>query len=230
MTDHVEELRREVKGLMGFMLRQGLADDTRLALEVRPGREGTLKLQSPYWAEAPKSITSVPYPDYYETIRLARSYDLRLLDGALIQLQYEFDAKRNLRRSVQRFLPAPDLLPYQTSPDLYLRDELYGDVVGSQVVTVPIRFDYDGRPGVVKECLHPASHLTLGQYPNCRIAVAGPVTPYFFFEFILRAFYGAGDLWFGDLLPDRIVNPSRSITQAERVVLHIGLDANDPSR
>lgn len=108
---------------MGFMLRQGLADDTRLALEVRPGREGTLKLQSPYWAEAPKSITSVPYPDYYETIRLARSYDLRLLDGALIQLQYEFDAKRNLRRSVQRFLPAPDLLPYQTSPDLYLRDD-----------------------------------------------------------------------------------------------------------
>ena len=33
------------------------------------------------------------------------------------------------------------------------------------------------------------SHLTLGQYENCRIPVSLAVSPYQFMEFILRNFY-----------------------------------------
>jgi hypothetical protein len=37
--------------------------------------------------------------------------------------------------------------------------------------------------------VHPASHLTLGQYENCRIPVSGPLGPNSFGMFILRNFY-----------------------------------------
>lgn len=42
---------------------------------------------------------------------------------------------------------------------------------------------------VFEEIHHPKSHLTLGQFRNCRIPVSSPLTPYQFVSFILRNFY-----------------------------------------
>ena len=50
-------------------------------------------------------------------------------------------------------------------------DEIYADVVGREVVPFPLRFDYDARVKK-QEVYHPACHLTLGQYTNCRIPVS----------------------------------------------------------
>jgi hypothetical protein len=38
---------------------------------------------------------------------------------------------------------------------------------------------------------HPKAHLTLGQYPNCRIPVNAPMSPARFIKFLLRNFYHA---------------------------------------
>nr|VFK30828.1 MAG: Uncharacterized conserved protein (DUF2290) [Candidatus Kentron sp. MB]VFK34387.1 MAG: Uncharacterized conserved protein (DUF2290) [Candidatus Kentron sp. MB]VFK76491.1 MAG: Uncharacterized conserved protein (DUF2290) [Candidatus Kentron sp. MB] len=57
------------------------------------------------------------------------------------------------------------------------------------IVPFPLRFDFDSREEVFVEVEHPKSHLTMGQYENCRIPVSAPLTPYHFIGFILRNFY-----------------------------------------
>ena len=55
------------------------------------------------------------------------------------------------------------------------------------ILPVPVRFDYD--PANFEELKHPASHLSLGQYKNCRIPIVAPICPANFINFILRSFY-----------------------------------------
>ena len=87
------------------------------------------------------------------------------------------------------FFPSPFLEEFQNNPDIYLEDEIYAEVIMKNIVPFPLRFDFDCRGEVVVEVDHPESHLTLGQYRNCRIPVSAPVTPYHFIGFILRNFY-----------------------------------------
>jgi hypothetical protein len=57
------------------------------------------------------------------------------------------------------------------------------------IVPFPLRFDFDSRTEVVRELEHPISHLSLGQYENCRIPVSAALTPFHFICFVLRNFY-----------------------------------------
>lgn len=63
------------------------------------------------------------------------------------------------------------------------------DVVDPRIVVSPMRFDYDGRADIAKNIEHPLSHLTIGQYQNCRIPVSRPLMPSQFISFIIRNFY-----------------------------------------
>ena len=85
------------------------------------------------------------------------------------------------------YFPAPDLIAFQNEPELYEKDELYADILDRRIVTVPIRFDFDNDASQPLD--HPASHLTLGQYKNCRIPVSAALTPYQFILFIVSNFY-----------------------------------------
>ena len=72
---------------------------------------------------------------------------------------------------------------------MYAEDELYVDILDRRIVTVPIRFDFDDDDAVRCPLEHPTSHLTLGQYKNCRIPVSSALTPYQFISFIITNFY-----------------------------------------
>ena len=123
---------------------------------------------------------------FYELER-ARSFNLKLLDGALIQLQYKF--KDNLLTGHRLgFFPNPDLTSFQGNPEEYLDDEIYLDVTDPRIVVTPLRFDYDNREETVRNVEHPMSHLTIGQYQNCRIPVVRPLTPSQFITFVVRNF------------------------------------------
>jgi len=65
---------------------------------------------------------------------------------------------------------------------------MYLDILDQRVVTVPLRFDFDSGDAFIP-VEHPKSHLTLGQYENCRIPVSSAVSPFQFMDFILRNFY-----------------------------------------
>ncbi len=132
------------------------------------------------------TLRNVPYADAYLQLTSERSFNMRLIDGGLLQMLYHFKSGSLIKHRLA-FFPSPDLLEYQNNPDVYEEDELYADVIHRNVVTVPIRFDFD--PASFVEDKHPKSHLTLGQYKNCRIPVSSPLTPYGFTTFILKAFY-----------------------------------------
>lgn len=132
------------------------------------------------------TLKNIPYSEAYGVLREHRSYNIRLIDGGMIQMLFTFRNDDLLKQRLA-FFPSPDLLEYQNNSEIYDLDELYADVTARNIVTVPIRFDFDEANFVAGT--HPKSHLTIGQYKNCRIPVSAPLTPYLFMEFVLQSFY-----------------------------------------
>ncbi len=126
-----------------------------------------------------------------------------------------------LERHRLAFFPAPHLEEFQNNPDIYLEDEIFADIVAKSIVPFPVRFDYDTRDGIHCELTHPKSHLSLGQYENCRIPVTAPMTPFGFIDFVLRNFYHTAFDRYAEKLPPRGGSFEESILPAERGVVHV---------
>lgn len=133
------------------------------------------------------ALRDLPYEVIYKELDANEAYDVKLIDGGLLLLQYRFHADGNLLQHRLGYFPNPTLPTVDEAPELYEKDELYGDIIDRRLVRFPIRFDY--APHQQNDVIHPASHLTLGQYENCRIPVSGPLGPNSFGMFIIRNFY-----------------------------------------
>lgn len=133
-------------------------------------------------------LKSIPYAEMYKQLSTKKMYNLKMIDGALISMLYRFKSN-GLTAHRLSFFPSPNLESFQNEPELYFDDELYSDIIDKRIVTVPIRFDFDKDEQAVKAIIHPISHLTLGQYENCRIPVAAALTPYQFLSFVVINFY-----------------------------------------
>lgn len=133
-------------------------------------------------------LKNIPYSVMYQELLKSKSYNIKMIDGALLTLLYRFRSGDITAHRLSYF-PAPDLLAFQDEPELYMEDEVYADILDKRIVTVPLRFDYDDDPSVCSPIEHPISHLTLGQYENCRIPVSSALTPYQFISFITAHFY-----------------------------------------
>lgn len=164
------------------------------------------------------TLKNIPYEDSYAELKKNRSYNIRMIDGALIQILYRFDAS-GLRRHRLAFFPSPTLLEYQNESEIYEDDELYADILDRNIVTSPIRFDFD--PGSFVDYDHPNSHLTIGQYRHCRIPVSGPVSPFIFLNFILRSFYNTPFKKFCGEINEGILDFGETITALEKRHLHV---------
>jgi len=179
-----EGVRQEIESLTAELISAGICIDQNFPALRRTGSNTIVD----FGKEADLSVTlkNTPYTTVYEALSKSRSFNIKMIDGGLIQMMYIFDAEQ-LRKHRLAFFPSPDLLEYQNNSDVYEADEIYADVIERNVVTVPVRFDLDMAAAVDYE--HPASHMTLGQYRNCRIPVSSAITPFYFMNFILRAFY-----------------------------------------
>lgn len=133
------------------------------------------------------ALKDIAYGLVYEELDRHDAYHVKLPDGGLLIFQYVFAVDESLVKHRLAFFPSPILPTVEEAPDLYERDELYGDIIMDRLVRFPIRFDFD--PGAHKDVVHPQSHLTLGQFDNCRIPVSSPVMPSTFVMFVLRNFY-----------------------------------------
>lgn len=160
------------------------------------------------------------YDDIYQDLIDSRAYSIKMLDGALIQMTYEFRG-RNLMKHRLAFFPSPFLEEFQNDPQTYLNDEIYADIFARSIVRVPVRFDYDNSEGLHRVANHPKSHLTLGQYQNCRFPVSAPLTPFQFVGFIVRNFYYTIHQHFADKLPSSSARFPLSIASEERKVTHV---------
>lgn len=133
-------------------------------------------------------LKSIPYAEMYQEVLKRNLYNIKMIDGALLTLLYRFKDNKILSHRLSYF-PAPDLIAFQNEPEIYMEDEMYLDMLDKRIVTVPLRFDFDNNPSAVKPIEHPVSHLTLGQYENCRIPVSSALTPFQFITFITFNFY-----------------------------------------
>ena len=166
------------------------------------------------------ALRNLPYDEIYNELIQKRAYNLKLLDGGLIQMMYAF-GNRTLTKHRLAFFSSPHIDEFQNNPEIYLEDEIYADVVARNIVAFPIRFDYDAGDDTHQELVHPKSHLTLGQYQNCRIPVTAPLTPEHFMDFILRNFYHTAFTQFADKSPNFSSSFADSILQSERGVIHM---------
>lgn len=182
-----ESIRKQVATLTADLVGLGLCDHQNFP-SLKDLGQGVHELGIRESASISFALKNVAYHDTYFELNRTGTYNLRMLDGALIQMMYRF--RDNLIEAHRlAFFPSPALEEFQNNPEIYLTDEIYADVTMKNIVPFPLRFDFDCRAEVFVDQHHPKSHLTLGQYKNCRVPVSAPITPYFFIGFVLRNFY-----------------------------------------
>jgi hypothetical protein len=160
------------------------------------------------------ALKNVEYAEIYNELNNSKNYNVKMIDGALIQFLYTYkDAKLVSHRLA--FFPSPFLHEFQNEPELYENEEIYADIISKNILPVPIRFDYDLH--------HPKCHLTLGQFKNCRIPVCSPLTPYAFTAFILHSFYNTATRKFTKDLDFSSELFNETISFIEKQVLHIAI-------
>jgi hypothetical protein len=166
------------------------------------------------------ALKNVAYRDIYSEMEKARCFNVKMLDGALIAFRYRFLAGAIREHSLSYF-PSPDLEHFQNEPELYLEDDIYADVIAKNIVPFPVRFDYSDDPAKFVDVHHPYSHLTLGQYQNCRIPVCSPLGPIAFGKFILRTFYNTAFRKYSEDIPSSSLVFANTITENERKIPHM---------
>jgi len=166
------------------------------------------------------ALKNIPYRDVYNELEKARCFNIKMLDGALLTLRYRFRNGTICEHSLSYF-PSPDLEHFQNEPEIYLEDEIYADVVAKNIVPFPVRFDFSDDPEKFVEIHHPYSHLTLGQYENCRIPVCSPLGPLAFGGFVLRNFYNTAFRKYSESVPASSNLFASTITENERAIPHI---------
>lgn len=165
-------------------------------------------------------LRNVPYSHIYNEIASANAYNIKMLDGALVQIMYRF-IRDDISAHRLAFFPSPYLEEFQNNPEIYINDEVYAEVVRRDIVPFPLRFDFDSNDEIYRELDHPKSHLTLGQYKNCRIPVCAPLTPYHFISFILRSFYHTAYSKYSDNIRQHSQSFFETISNSEKDIIHV---------
>ena len=209
----------EVNNITLKLIKIGLSDDQNFPTHKCIGKN---KYQIAYSGVKDLSVVlkNVEYVQVYQELDRSKNYNIKMADGALIQMMYTY-ANSNLDSHRLAFFPSPFLHEFQNEPEIYEMDEIYADIIAKNILPVPIRFDYD--PDNHEEVDHPQCHLTLGQFKNCRIPVCSPITPNVFISFILRSFYNTAMRKFTDELNLTSRLFPLTITPAEQKLLHISI-------
>lgn len=213
------QVEKQINELVSFLVESSLADDQNTAFRKNL-RGQVVEIIFKGREHLSVALRKRSYKEIHEEMTSERVYNAKMLDGALIQMTYEF-VNTSLQRHRLAFFPSPILEEFQQYPDIYFNDEIHGDITSRNIVPFPLRFDYDSREDSYKELAHPKSHLSLGQYPNCRIPVTSPMTPMRFVDFVLRNFYDTKQKRYAENLPKDNCSFPESIVPAERNIVHI---------
>ena len=214
-----QQILEQIHSAIGYLVDVGLSSDQNSPFIRRVAADAVeVTFQGAEHVSA--SMRDRAYREVYEILSLERAFSARLPDGALIQLMYLFRRNR-IERHRLAFFPSPNLEEFQNSPDVYLEDVNYADVVARSIVPFPLRFDFDRRDSIFRAVDHPRSHLTLGQYEHCRIPVTAPLTPYWFVSFVLRNFYHTAFRQYVNRLPVFSDVFTETIDPDERNVVYV---------
>ena len=213
------DIMGQINRLVSYLVEIGLADDQDFAFSRR-GNGGEVEITFQRANEVAVALKDRPYDEVYQHLVEARAYNVKMPDGALIQMLYRF-SDETLQRHRLAFFPSPYLDQFQNAPEVYMEDAIFAEVVSRRIVPFPLRFDYDAQDGITQTAMHSKTHLSLGQYKNCRIPVTGPMTPSLFIDFVLRNFYNTAFCEFVECLPKNRDRFDDSIRPEELEMIHI---------
>jgi hypothetical protein len=218
MTDY-RSVHSQIKTITQKLITVGLSDRQNFPSCNSIGRD-SYEIAYPGMRDLSIVLRNVEYTEVYQELDDSKNYNIKMIDGALIQLLYTY---KNSILSSHRlaFFPSPFLHDFQNEPEIYEEDEIYADIIAKNILPVPVRFDYD--PENYQELDHPKCHLTLGQFKNCRIPVCSPITPSVFIAFVLRSFYNTAFRKFTDQLnlPSGLFD--ETISPMEKKIIHLAI-------
>jgi|SRR5690625_3472077 len=214
-----DRVRADIAGLISELIGCGVCDDSNFPA-IRTHRDHVVEVSFRGAEYISSALGDRQYIDVYRLLLDERSFSMKLIDGALLQMMYIIEGDK-LRQHRLAFYPSPSLLPFQDDPESYMRDELFIEIVKRKIVPFPLRFDFDAREDIHKDVSHPMSHLTLGDVRECRIPISAPLTPRWFVDFILRYFYQTKNYNFTTKLPPHKIKLSSTITNNERKLIHM---------
>ena len=209
-----KKIYKQISDITAELIRMGLCDDQNFP-SMGINHEGNAVIG--FKGGSSVALKNILYHELYKILLIERQYNLKMLDGALIGLQYCVSGKELLGHRLT-FFPAPNLEEYQNDPETYINDELYSEIVDRKIVKTPLRFDFDAGDAFIS-VRHPMSHFTIGQYENCRIPVTSALTPYQFIDFILRNFYNTGR--YSGMGKAEEFKFETTITKAEKEIVHL---------
>ena len=205
---------REVNAVVEHLAGLGLVDGSRFA--IRRMVQGIELVTFEGASELSVAIRDLPYTEIYRVLVDKSAYNVRMLDGGLLQMGYHF-RHRQLWKHRLAFFPSPDTSTFQDHVNALLRDNLHLGSAAKNTVPIPVRFDFSA-DRIESKWPHPESHLSLGQFRNCRIPVSAPVSPLVFADFVLGSFYGTG---IADTLPKNGIFFDQTIAPADTETLHV---------
>ncbi|MEG3911504.1 DUF2290 domain-containing protein [Microcoleus sp. w2-18bC1] len=215
-----KEICQEINEITRKLIFIGLSVEQNYVSSTQTGK-GSYKIAYSGMQDLSIVLKNVDYKEMYEELDRNDNYNIKMIDGALIQLMYTYENSSLISHRLA-FFPSPFLENFQNDPEIYEKDEIYADIIAKNILPVPIRFDYD--PDNHQELDHPKSHLTLGQFKNCRIPVCSPIAPSTFISFILRSFYNTAFKKFTAQLTFSSKLFQKTITSGEKKILHIAIE------
>lgn len=207
------EIHGEIRVLTQHLTQASICQENRFPQSTdRPG--GITEVHPEKAMDISGALKNVPYREAYDSVRKAKAYNMMLLDGALLHMRYCVRGKTGIVKHSLSFWPSPRLLSSDELHWVYEEDEPFGDAVDERgVLPVPLRIEY--APEQFEEYEHPRCHATIGQYPNCRIPVAGPLRPGLFLNLILHNFYRRELSRLKENFPFKLYGAESSITKDE---------------
>lgn len=181
------DILNEIDSIIITLIEAGLSIDQQFTSLKRVGKNIVVS-----WGDIDDLsivLKNVEYEEIYNALEKDNHYNIKLIDGSLIQMMYKFNSNHEVISHRLGFFPCINLQPLEKDHEMYEKYDIYADILKKNTLPTIFRFDFDEDESLYIELDHAKSHLTFGQYSNCRIPVSGPVTPKKFVDFILRNFY-----------------------------------------
>ncbi len=151
-------VKEDVDAVLGVLIERGIADDQNFPM-LRQLSATDWEVSFDGAEHVSIAMGEIDYTTIHAELSQKRSYNVKLIDGGLLQMMYRFADDRLIKHRLA-YYPSPSLRPFQEDPEAYLRDDLFLDIVSRRIVPFPLRFDFDIH--AAQDVAHPVFSPHLG--------------------------------------------------------------------
>ena len=109
-----KQVLRQINDRIRRLVQSGLADNQLTAFQRKAGRRIEIVFPNAEYISA--TLKNIDYVDMYRLLVQARAYNLKMCDGALIQMMYDFSDRTLLRHRWKWQLKKGPLWPREKGP------------------------------------------------------------------------------------------------------------------